>query len=153
MVTDRRVRRAVFETTSALILGVAAVSAPIALAPAAQAASGSLGPIWAGNVNSDPGATFDYSMTCYAAEATNGLAVTVSHPADGSVGAVMITSQYLTCDGSNHVVAISVNSNKSGAWKVGDKVNVEVAQVDASGRALPGATSTAKTTLATPPGN
>jgi hypothetical protein len=150
MVTDRRVRRAVFEASSALVLGVAVVAAPIALAPAAQAAPGSITVVTAGNVHSDPGAVFNYYVTCYAAASINSLAVTVSHPADGSVGAATVTSQYIQCDGFPEAVAISVNSNRSAAWKVGDQVNVVVAQVDASGRTMPGSTTTEKTTLARP---
>ena len=127
-------------------MGVAA----LALAPAAQADAGSLSVVTAGNVNADPGATFVYYLTCYAAQSVNSLAVTLTHPADGSVGAVTITSQYIPCDGSKEAVAISVNSNKTAAWKVGDQVNIVVAQVDTAGRTLPGGTTTAKTTLATP---
>ncbi|WP_216894047.1 hypothetical protein [Nocardia alni] len=150
MVTDRRARRAVFKTSSALLLGIAALSAPIALAPAADAAAGTVSVVTAGSINHAPGAVFNYYMTCYAADTVYSLDVKVSHPADGSVGAVTITDQYITCDGTPHAVPITVNSNKGGAWKVGDQVNIVMTQLDTTGRPMPDGTTNEKTTLQQP---
>lgn len=151
MVTDRRVRRAVFEASGALVLTVAAVSAPAALAPSAAAAAGSLGAVWAGNVNGDPGATFDYTMNCSIPDGTTSIAATVTHPADGSEAGATITSQYFSCNTFDQAIAISVNSNKGAAWKVGDQVKVVVQQLDSAGRPVPGGSSSETTKLTVAP--
>ncbi len=150
MVTDRRVRRAVFKTSSALLLGTTALSAPIALAPAAQAAAGTLSVVTAGSINHAPGAVFNYYMTCYAADTVYSLDVKVSHPADGSTAAVRITDQYITCDGTPHAIPITVNSDKGGTWNVGDQVNIVVTQLDTTGHPMPDGATNQKTTLQKP---